>query len=210
MVLQACETFRWRTINLLKAKAREERKCKFSKTDIAKDPNLPSIMMIEAEFVTVENALRAANLYPYWPNRDDLIRSMRNFYHQYHRSPKQRDAETGLLPYRAKLYAKEFVKWNYALVAAGLDIYSASSDDLFLREYMVNRIIIAIQETFGRSGILPPMREYDAIVTRYKSETCRSYIGDWQEVANATGLKLSESTMLFSNFNSSIRSEAAS
>lgn len=122
-------------IDLLQAKALRENTRKLSVTAITCDPLCPSKAVIKRVFVTVNNAIRAAGLYPSkGVTPEDLIRSLHEFYQTNGRKPTCAEATNGWLIYSRMTYEAVFGSWNAALLAAGFEICPAMGGPRSIRK----------------------------------------------------------------------------
>ena len=115
---RSLEDFREFAIRSLQDKAKRELTQKLSVQSVKDDELCPSISMLECAFKSISEAIRAAGLYPASPNQNDLIRSLKEFYDEYGRSPRVADADDDLLVYTYNTYVNHFGDWDNALIAA--------------------------------------------------------------------------------------------
>ncbi len=186
------ETFRERAIRLLQEKAAREHTRKLSCGSVTNDPLCPHTHLLKACFGSVENAIRAAGLYPTRPNADDAIRSLREFYDNYHRSPRSAETSTDMLVYSRGVYERLFGSWNAALKAADLPI----TDPVGGREKTVTdsesiaEAIVIIREFYGESGILPTADEHNRRHPECSANFFIRRVGKWSRLAELSDLQL--------------------
>ncbi len=189
---QKVETFRERAIRLLQEKAAREQTRKLSCSSVINDPLCPHAHLLKACFGSVENAIRAAGLYPTRPNKDDAIRSLREFYNEYQRSPRTAEASTGMLVYGRGVYERLFGSWNAALKAAGLPVTEpvGGREKTVTDSKSVAEAIVIIRELYGESGILPTTDEHNRRHPEYSATFFIRRVGKWSRLAELSGLRL--------------------
>lgn len=195
---QTSSTLRSRIINKIRTIAQLNDTNKLSDKDVADGITFCKKALI-AEFGSVKIAIRAAGLYPFKPDKIDLIRSLIQFNEEYH-APRLADAHAGLLPYYAQTYLRAFGTWNNALSAAGLEVNRAASGGknraTLYGEKEIQAMILALQTAYRETGILPSRRVHDSTNPPF---TARQYrrIGGWGDVAEAANLRLAKSSAAY-------------
>lgn len=185
------ETFRERSIRLLQEKSARDGTRKLSQRSIATDPLCPHTKLLAACFGSVEEAVRAAGLYPARANKKDAIRSLREFYEEMGRSPRTIEAFP-LLPYSRNTYERLFGSWNAALKAAGLPIIEANGgkEKATIDGEAIAEAVDMIRQLYGATGFLPPTSEHNRQHPECNSGYFIRLVGKWSRLAELSGLKL--------------------
>lgn len=183
-------------IRTLQKKAEEEGAYRFNLTEIKRDARFPPLSIIFTYFNVkrFDEILRAAQLWPQHPTKDELIISLRRFYIQNGRSPRQVDACEGRLPYHLRRYVGDFDGWNNAIREAGLPVYTPRGAGAGIRldiwdDVSDDELIWYLKDTFADIGFLPAANTYKVGDYKYPHGLYLRRFGSWKIVAELAGLR---------------------
>lgn len=191
----------------IRKKAERDDTVKLNLRDISADPFCPSTYYIRMEYPNPLDAIRAAGLFPSYPNEIDLILSLWKFYDEYKRIPRPIDAMNGDLLYDVDTYKAHLGnEWRKVLVAAGLlEDESDESWDAAIAKALVQEMIML----YGQDGYLPTQEEHDARKPLHSSQYIVRYVGGWEPLSERTGLKLKPLSLRTIHSNTTTRKNRA-
>lgn len=191
----------------IRKKAERDGTDKLNLRDIASDPFCPSLYYIRLEYPDPADAIRAAGLFPSYPNNVDLILSLWKFHDEYGKVPRAIDALNGYLVYDLGTYKAHLGNnWRKVLVAAGLlEDESDESWNAMIAEALVREV----KMLYGPSGYLPTQDEHNANIPLHDAQYIMRYIGGWEVLAQRTELQLKPTSLRSVHSNATTRKNRA-
>lgn len=181
---------------LLRKCARESERQRVTAKMVKTDRRFPVMLVILRAFDAkkFDDVLRAVGLWPEHPTHGELVRSLRRFYVKNNRVPTLKDAENGGLPYSVNTYTRSSGSWNNMLNEAGLPYRRATggwkAHDPRWDNVTKKEAARYLRETFGATGFLPPMMEYEAGNYFYPTCVYIRLFHTWGAAARTAGLQL--------------------